>query len=288
MLRWSIGPLQILFTDLYPRGPFWPIWSKVFFGGDAERQPLTAWDIAQKYGPEKRVCFREAAIAILGAAAPITVASWNTPCSRVPLVRAYADLVLRGLNLHPRTCYARRGADGLPGDRIGKEVVITYMARRSSEWPERKFCDTLKSFFDCRLLDHLKTRKLGRQISNDKDVVAMLKRLETTQFANGAVVRARDVDFNVLSFEEQIEIDATTDVMIGPHGAGLMHNIFMPDRATLIELFVDGSSANRHFHNLAHWAGRAYTGKVMSNPVNIGELESAIKLAITRMDIDGC
>ena len=31
----------------------------------------------------------------------------------------------------------------------------------------------------------------------------MLKRLEKTNFPNGAVVRARDVDFNVLSFEDQ-------------------------------------------------------------------------------------
>ena len=34
-------------------GPFWPIWDRVFFGG---RQPLTSWDIKQKYGT-KNVCF---------------------------------------------------------------------------------------------------------------------------------------------------------------------------------------------------------------------------------------
>ena len=27
---------------------------------------------------------------------------------------------------------------------------------------------------------------------------------------------------------------------VGPHGAGLMHNVFMRDRAALVELFVDG------------------------------------------------
>ena len=48
VLRWSLGPLQILLTDLYPKGPFWPIWDQVFFGGAPERQPLTSWDIAQK------------------------------------------------------------------------------------------------------------------------------------------------------------------------------------------------------------------------------------------------
>ena len=40
----------------------------------------------------------------------------------------------------------------------------------------------------------------------------------------------------VLSFEEQIKIDLSTDIMVGPHGAGLMHNIFMRDRAALVEV----------------------------------------------------
>lgn len=41
----------------------------------------------------------------------------------------------------------------------------------------------------------------------------------------------------------------------------------MRDRAVLIELFIDGSEANRHFHNLANWYGRSYIGESMSNPV---------------------
>ena len=88
-----------------------------------------------------------------------------------------------------------------------------------------------------------------------------LKGLEKQQFGNGAQVKFQDVDFNLLSFKQQIEVDLDTDVMVGPHGAGLMHNIFMRDRAALVELFVDGSANNRHFHNLAHWFGRSYEGK---------------------------
>jgi hypothetical protein len=33
--------------------------------------------------PGGKVCFRELAVGIFGPAAPMTVASWNTPCSRV-------------------------------------------------------------------------------------------------------------------------------------------------------------------------------------------------------------
>ena len=99
ILRWPVKDLQILLTDIFPKGPFWPMWSKVFRGPKGvSPEPLTAWDIAQKYG-DKRVCFKQLAVAILGAAAPMTVASWDTGCHGVALVRAYADFVVRGLGL---------------------------------------------------------------------------------------------------------------------------------------------------------------------------------------------
>ena len=49
ILRWPVNDLQILITDIFPKGPFWPIWSKVFRGGAGRNpEPLTAWDIAKK------------------------------------------------------------------------------------------------------------------------------------------------------------------------------------------------------------------------------------------------
>ena len=66
-------------------------------------------------------------------------------------------------------------------------------------------------------------------IRNDAAVVSALKALEQRKFANGAEVHFRDVDFNVLSFEEQIEVDITTDIMVGPHGAVSLHaRLFTP------------------------------------------------------------
>lgn len=64
-----------------------------------------------------------------------------------------------------------------------------------------------------------------------------------------------------------------------------MHNIFMPDRSVLIELFVDGSSANRHFHNLAYWYGRPYIGeKQMSNPVDLNKIIGYVRNALDKID----
>jgi hypothetical protein len=168
-------------------------------------------------------------------------------------------------------------------------VVITYMSRRiSTEWPERKYCDSKHSFFLCHLWDGFGPRHLGRMNSNDREVVQALKQLEqypvSAEFKHVDRIIVQDVDFNELAFEEQIRVDLRTDIMIGPHGAGLMHNIFMRDRAKLIELFVDGSSANRHFHNLAHWYGRSYSGISASNPIQIEQLLLIVRTAINQID----
>ncbi|KAJ8602204.1 hypothetical protein CTAYLR_003615 [Chrysophaeum taylorii] len=276
ILEWSLEDVQILLTDIYPKGPFWPMWSKVFRGA---REPLTAFDVAQKYGT-KNVCFKKVVIAILGAAAPVTVASFNTRCSRSAIVRSYADLVVATLGLAEHTRYARANVVD------PKRVVVTFMARRSaSEWPEKRFCDSRRSFFRCERLNHLGVRKLGRSVKNDAAVVSALKTLEQQHFQNGARVEVQDVDYSILSYEDQIRTDLDTDVMVGPHGAGLLHNIFMPDRAVLVELFIDASQANRHFHNFARWQGRNYFSKSMTNPVPPDDLLRLVSQAINSLDL---
>lgn len=123
-------------------------------------------------------------------------------------------------------------------------------------------------------------------VKNDKQVVEALRGLESRNWPNGAQVEFRDVDFNLLTFAEQIMVDITTDIMVGPHGAGLMHNIFMPDRAVLVELHIDGSGANQHFHNLARWQGRKYIARTMNNPIDTSDLARTISGVIESMDLN--
>lgn len=87
----------------------------------------------------------------------MTVASWDTPCHRTALVRAYSDYVIRGLQLQEHTHYA--------SDTPSDTIVVTYMARRpSKEWPEKKYCDSKNSFFLCELWANFGERQLGRQV----------------------------------------------------------------------------------------------------------------------------
>lgn len=45
------------------------------------------------------------------------------------------------------------------------------------------------------------------------------------------------VDFAKMSFKEQINLIGNTDVLIGVHGNGLSHTLFLPSNACLIEIF---------------------------------------------------
>ena len=286
ILEWKLGDTQVYLTDLYPEGPFWEMWRQAFSQGTG-KPVKTAWDLKNDFGAnpknvkgsQHRVCFKDLAVGIYGPAAPITVASWNTPCSDTALVKAYADFVIRGMGLQDYTHYAQPAPS--------KVVTITYMSRRASTvWPEKKFCSDDKSFFMCKFWDTFGIRSLGRMIRNDADVVKALKSLEKETFKNGAQVKLSEVDFNLLSFPEQIKHDLRTDIMIGPHGAGLMHSVFMRSRATLVELFIDGSGVNRHFHNLALWSGHKYRGETMANPVDTPKLLSIVRNAIENTHLD--
>ena len=48
-------------------------------------------------------------------------------------------------------------------------------------------------------------------MSNEAQVIQALKALEERQYGNGAKVLFRDVDYNVLSFVEQIKMDLGKD-----------------------------------------------------------------------------
>lgn len=61
--------------------------------------------------------------------------------------------------------------------------------------------------------------------------------------------------------------------------------MFLRDRGALVELFVDGSSANRHFHNIARWYGRRYYSLVVSNPVEVDKVVAVLRKAVDELDI---
>lgn len=61
-----------------------------------------------------------------------------------------------------------------------------------------------------------------------------------------------------LSFEEQMKLIRSTNVLIGMHGAGMTFLPFLADDAVVIELVPQSGMKKFHFQNLAAWSDKGY------------------------------
>lgn len=88
-----------------------------------------------------------------------------------------------------------------------------------------------------------------------------------SKFSHKADIRL--VDFEGKPFREQIEIARNTDVLVGMHGAGFTHVMFMEEgRGALVEIQPD-RLCHRGFRNLAKMTGQLYfvagANKILGN-----------------------
>lgn len=65
------------------------------------------------------------------------------------------------------------------------------------------------------------------------------------------------VDFEAISFAEQLKIVRGTDLLVGVHGAGLTHLMFLQPGSALIEIIPEGFQ-HKGFRNLAQMLGIGY------------------------------
>lgn len=107
---------------------------------------------------------------------------------------------------------------------ISKKVMVTYVSRQAGS-----------------------RRKLSPE--SHESLVAALREL----------ANKRDFDFNVmeaetLTKEEQLQVIAKTTILLGVHGNGLTHLVFMPPTrfSAVIEIFYPGGFAHDY-----HWTARA-------------------------------
>jgi protein O-GlcNAc transferase len=66
------------------------------------------------------------------------------------------------------------------------------------------------------------------------------------------------VDFADYTWEEQIRLIRTTDLLVGVHGAGLTQLIFLNDNSSVLEVVPSSYSARRHFRALSAYLGHQY------------------------------
>lgn len=114
----------------------------------------------------------------------------------------------------------------------------------------------------------------GRQIQNEQ---ALKDALLTRQ------VKVEIMDYAELDFQKTLAITLNADILIGIHGAGLTNMLFLPDWASVIELYNCG---DRAYFDLARLRGVGYS-TLDDKFVNKIELIEDLKMANYTIDVDG-
>jgi len=125
-------------------------------------------------------------------------------------------------------------------------------------------------------------KNVGRVIANEKDLLDVLD--------EGNLVSYEAADFGKLSFREQLKLVRGANVLVGAHGAGLMHALFMAEEGILVEIHPS-YRLDRHFRLAARMAGKVYlpmrstetvkcTGSSDSIPVDKADFRRTMDAAI--------
>ena len=137
------------------------------------------------------------------------------------------------------------------------EENLINLADKVHTYSKTKKCasDTLRVTYTKRGMPRTLTENLEKQLLSD-----------ISKIPNVSVIVA---DFCKLSFQEQVNLIGNTDVLIGVHGNGLSHILFLPENAAAIEIFPPDTLA-LDYRLYADARGVAYLG-ISSNLGPIGK-----------------
>ncbi|XP_052800607.1 uncharacterized protein LOC128231618 [Mya arenaria] len=123
-------------------------------------------------------------------------------------------------------------------------------------------CDSLSITIICRrdYMTHPEriqmNGKIHRKFQNEEEIFATVQK----QFPNANLT---GVILEQMSMKAQLENMSNTDILIGMHGAGLTHVLFLPPHAVVLELFPEyyGTMATlNYFETFSHWRNLTYFG----------------------------
>ncbi|PLB48437.1 hypothetical protein P170DRAFT_456945 [Aspergillus steynii IBT 23096] len=70
-------------------------------------------------------------------------------------------------------------------------------------------------------------------------------------------VKVQSIDFAAIPFKDQLRIIQETDILVGVHGAGLTHGMFLPVRSTMVEILPSALN-HKGFRNVAGLLDHSY------------------------------
>ena len=103
--------------------------------------------------------------------------------------------------------------------------------------------------------------KVRRKIANEQELLSAVGRAVPA----GDRVEGRQLDAEPMT--EQLRRVSESDVLIGMHGAGLVHSLFLPRHASLVELYpLRFPSGHKPFCAIASWRGLHYVSWRNTDP----------------------
>lgn len=81
---------------------------------------------------------------------------------------------------------------------------------------------------------------------------------ETAAWLRRSGVKVEVVRMGELPFAEQVAAAARANILVAANGAGLVHSLFLPPEAVVIEVTWRRGEWPPHYRNLARYLGRHY------------------------------
>lgn len=106
---------------------------------------------------------------------------------------------------------------------------------------------------------------VSRKIQNEQELLTTLQSLNPRFLIRG-------IQLDQLSMVDQLKSVVKTDLLIGMHGAGLTHALFLPPTSGLLELFAlprhRRLQGQPHFRSIARWRRLVYVKWTNEDPLN--------------------
>ena len=121
--------------------------------------------------------------------------------------------------------------------------------------------------------------KVSRKVKNEDELISAVTELLPAHDVRG-------VQMDKYSMKMQLQFISETDILIGMHGAGLTHTLFLPPRAGLIEFYPNYlSKHDSHYRDIAHWRNLHYAvwqnteGKrILANKYTLVDEKAVVKM----------
>lgn len=215
---------QVIILDELHDGPVFDLWSL----HPSSTKPIRLNEMTEPTETMNIV------LPLPGGSNPFWQGDWeDLPCQRSELLRVFVERVLAFYRLDINEIESENADSG-----SRRKTVVTFIDRREKR----------------RLINQ------EQHLASLRDALFNTTTTTTTTANNNTTTPAAElkvVDFAALSFAEQLRVVRETDVLVGVHGAGLTHGMFLRPGSAMVEI-LPGGLEHRGFRNLARQMGHGY------------------------------